>query len=127
MLASNNVQNVELDFIVEKFKPIIEELVYKNICYKRIKKNFRGFNYGEIIIDEHIVPLYPPIYRCYNFKKALRNQFQESEKFLVEEKMDGYNVRIINYAEEILCFTRGGFVWPYTTEKLENYPEIFKI
>ena len=114
--------------VLESFKcgndSIIEELTYKTIPYERIKKNFGGFNYGEILLVDKIIPQYPSIYRCYNFRKALQNHYHETEQFIVEEKMDGYNVRIVCHSGEILCFTRGGFVCPYTTEIIEKYPEI---
>lgn len=104
---------------------LIEELTYNGITYQRIKKNYKSFNYGEVVIDSNnIVPQYPSIYRCYNLKKALANHFQVNEKFIVEEKLDGYNVRIVNISNNIVAFTRGGFICPYTTEILENYPEI---
>ena len=35
----------------------------------------------------------------------------------VEEKMNGYNVRIAQINDEIIAFTRGGYVCPYTTKK----------
>lgn len=124
MLTPKEISITGLKSLIDNSKSVIEDLTYKNISYQRIKKNFRGFNYGEIILDYRIVPQYPPIYRCYNFKKALYNHFHESEKFLVEEKLDGYNVRIIYFADQILCFTRGGFVCPYTSEIIDNYPEI---
>ena len=124
MQPLNEVQFSELESIKYGNDSIIEELTYKTISYQRIKKNFRGFNYGEIILVDRIIPQYPSIYRCYNFKKALQNHYQETEQFLVEEKMDGYNVRIVSYSGEILCFTRGGFVCPYTTEISEKYPDI---
>ena len=115
------------DFCTLKFfnNNTIEELIFKQLSYQRIKKNFKGFNYGEVIIDfNRIIPQYPSIYRCYNFKKALSNHFLENESFIVEEKLDGYNVRIANYLGKILAFTRGGFVCPYTSELIEDYPSI---
>lgn len=125
MLPLKEVQSDGFEFYKFFNNSVIEELTFKQFTYQRIKKNFRGFNYGEVILDfEHIIPQYPSIYRCYNFKKALSNHFLETEKFIVEEKLDGFNVRIAINSNKIYAFTRGGFICPYTTEFLENYPEI---
>ena len=124
MLPLKEVQSEDFESF-KYFNPnVIEDLFYKNLPYQRIKKNFKGYNYGEVILDNKIIPQYPSIYRCYNFKKALGNHFLDNENFVVEEKLDGYNVRIARFMDQILAFTRGGFVCPYTTELLENYSEI---
>ncbi len=125
MLPLKDVQTGEFESFNLFNNSIIEELSFKQLSYQRIKKNFKGFNYGEVILDyNRIVPQYPSIYRCYNFKKALRNHFLENERFIVEEKLDGFNVRIAICSNEIVAFTRGGFICPYTSEVLEKYVEI---
>ena len=30
---------------------IVDELTFKNSSFQRMKKNFKGFNYGEVIFD----------------------------------------------------------------------------
>ena len=129
------VKEIQSEFMLdEKTLPytVVEDLSYHNFLYQRIKKNYNGFNYGEVIIDfNRIIPQYPSIYRCYNLKRALNNNFKPKEQFIVEEKLDGYNIRIANISYKnkegkIVAFTRGGFICPYTTELLENYTEIKK-
>jgi putative ATP-dependent DNA ligase len=38
----------------------------------------------------------------------------------VEEKMNGYNVRVALIRDEIVAITRGGFICPYTSEKAND-------
>ena len=127
MLPLKEAQNIDFETFLFSNSSIFEEISFKNLLFQRIKKNFKGFNYGEVVFSyNRIIPQYPSIYRCYNFKKALKNYYQEGESFLIEEKLDGYNVRIANYEGTILAFTRGGFICPYTTELLEEYKSIKK-
>jgi putative ATP-dependent DNA ligase len=125
MIPLKKVNNITLDDLKFINYTAVEFLTYKELSYIRIKKNFKGFNYGEVILDNNtILPQYPSIYRCYNLKKAIRNHFQENEYFIVEEKIDGYNIRIIKFNNEIFCFTRGGFICPFTNELINQYPQI---
>lgn len=58
---------------------------------------------------------------------TIKKHFIGLEKVAVEEKMNGYNVRIAIAKEEILAITRSGYICPYTTQKgkRETEPEIF--
>ncbi|MFN3396482.1 MAG: RNA ligase, partial [Thermodesulfovibrionales bacterium] len=38
----------------------------------------------------------------------------------VEEKMDGYNVRIARIKDWVIAFTRGGFICPFTTDRIPD-------
>ncbi len=49
---------------------------------------------------------------------GLREQF--SAPFWVEEKVDGYNVRIFKHGEAILALTRRGYICPFTTDRLPD-------
>jgi len=46
---------------------------------------------------------------------TLKNYF--IDKIVVEEKLDGYNVRIAKIDDEIVAITRGGRICPFTTKK----------
>jgi putative ATP-dependent DNA ligase len=41
--------------------------------------------------------------------------------FYVEEKVDGYNVRVAKVRDQVLAFTRGGYVCPFSTDRLEDF------
>lgn len=63
----------------------------------------------------HIIRGFPKIRRTLMLKGALESHFHK--EVAVEEKMNGYNVRIAFLDPDILAFTRGGYVCPYTTKK----------
>ncbi|WP_424715602.1 RNA ligase [Methanobacterium sp.] len=66
-----------------------------------------------------IIRGFPKIRRTLMLYPSLENHFKD--EVAVEEKMNGYNVRIALVNNKIIAFTRGGFICPYTTKKA---PEI---
>jgi putative ATP-dependent DNA ligase len=66
-----------------------------------------------------IIRGFPKIRRTLMLSPSLKMHF--GQQVAVEEKMNGYNVRIALVNNEITAFTRGGYVCPYTTKKA---PEI---
>ena len=69
-------------------------------------------NGGETI---HIIRGFPKIRRALLLQPALNKHF--SKEVAVEEKMNGYNVRIAQIDQQIIALTRGGYICPYTTRK----------
>lgn len=61
------------------------------------------------------VPGFPAIKRVYHLRKGLEKLFGNNQ-FWMEEKIDGYNVRIFKYNQSLYAATRGGFICPFTTE-----------
>lgn len=70
----------------------------------------------------HIIKGFPKIRRTLMISEALKNHF--NDEVAVEEKMNGYNVRIASLDGNIVAFTRGGYICPYTTKKA---PEILDL
>ncbi|MBP2029929.1 putative ATP-dependent DNA ligase [Methanohalophilus levihalophilus] len=60
---------------------------------------------------------FPKIRRAMLLEPAIRKQFINTKTLCVEEKMNGYNVRVILFQERLIALTRGGNVCPYSTEK----------
>lgn len=58
---------------------------------------------------------FPKIRRTLMLENTLKSHF--NDEIAVEEKMNGYNVRIAFLDPQIVAFTRGGYVCPYTTKK----------
>ncbi len=61
---------------------------------------------------------FPKITRAFYLEPLLKKHFGDS--VAVEEKMNGYNVRVALVEGKLLALTRGGFVCPYTTSKLRR-------
>ncbi|MDO9098155.1 MAG: RNA ligase [Candidatus Methanoperedens sp.] len=67
-----------------------------------------------------IVRGFPKISRTLMLYPTLFRHFSSLNKVAVEEKMNGYNVRIALIGDSIVALTRGGFICPYTTEKAND-------
>lgn len=88
-------------------------------------------NYSDANLE--IIRGFPKIRRCLLLEPALKKNFSSVDEVAVEEKMNGYNVRAAQINGDIIAFTRGGLVCPYTTEKVnelidptffEDYPNL---
>lgn len=93
----------------------------------RFDKAVAGIEAGTVVFDEdEIVFGYPKIRRAMMLDPALRRHF--SSGVLVEEKMNGHNVRVARVGESTVALTRGGFICPYSTEVAREQipPEIFR-
>ncbi len=95
---------------------------WKGIPYERFADDFHGVPRGTVCIGGRIVPGYPHIGRLLALKAGVRAHFQGP--FVAEEKIDGYNVRIVRCEGEVLPLTRGGFVCPFTADRLGDLADV---
>lgn len=77
-----------------------------------------GVERGTVIVEEvdAVVRGYPSIPRVLVLEAGILSFFEEGETIAVEEKLDGFNVRIAG-VDEPLAFTRSGYVCQYTTSR----------
>lgn len=80
-----------------------------------------GVERGTVIIEETgaVIRGYPSIPRILTLDTGIRSLFEEEETVVIEEKLDGFNVRIADVGEP-LAFTRSGYVCPYTTARARD-------
>ncbi|WP_292464905.1 RNA ligase [Methanolobus sp.] len=71
---------------------------------------------------------FPKIKRAIMLAPAIKSHFASIDTVVVEEKMNGYNVRVIEHKGELIAFTRSGHVCPYSSERANHLLEhdIFK-
>jgi putative ATP-dependent DNA ligase len=84
----------------------------------QFKKDVGNIEAGTVIyINENIEVIrgFPKIRRTLILFPTLKNYFKD--KVTIEEKMNGYNVRIASVDGKIVALTRRGYVCPYTTKK----------
>ncbi|TQD28472.1 RNA ligase [Methanolobus vulcani] len=87
---------------------------------------------GTVLIDHHgnfeLVRGFPKIKRAMLLESAVLNNFRDIPSVAVEEKMNGYNVRVIEFRGKLIAFTRSGHVCPYSTERVQNFlkPDFFR-
>ncbi len=65
-----------------------------------------------------VVRGFPKIRRAFYLKTALESHF--GERVAIEEKMNGYNVRCVRLGKKVIALTRGGYLCPFTTRKLQG-------
>lgn len=96
-----------------------EHLQYGSISYSRYTEHSPEHDRGTCVIHtagrDRIIKDYPHIARVYRMHEGIKRFFGD-DYFYAEEKLDGYNVRIIKHNNEIIALTRGGFICPFSTE-----------
>ncbi len=115
---------------METERQVVEERLFQGIRYYRVADDTPSHPRGTVIFPDavdqegHIRTVwgFPRIRRIYVLERGLRRFFKENP-FYLEEKLDGYNVRLVFINDRILALTRGGFVCPYTTEWAEMWAE----
>jgi len=87
----------------------------------RFDKEISHIEHGTVLYEKgssfEVIMGFPKIRRAMVLDPTLKKHFSGLEKVTVEEKMNGYNVRVAQVNGEILAITRSGYVCPYTTER----------
>ena len=101
-------------------KAAISSHRFRELAYRRYTKDTGQYSRGTILLpgeegEEKIIPGFPHVPRTYRLYPGVHRHFPGAE-FYVEEKIDGYNVRIASHRGQLLAFSKGGFVCPFTTE-----------
>ncbi|QLG48202.1 RNA ligase [Natrinema halophilum] len=80
-----------------------------------------GVERGTVIVEDAdvVVRGYPSIPRILVLDPGIPSFFEGGETVAIEEKLDGFNVRIADVGDP-LAFTRSGYVCPYTTAQARD-------
>jgi putative ATP-dependent DNA ligase len=98
-----------------------QEDIYAVLIRKKIGK----IESGTMIClgnEINIVRGFPKIRRTLMLSPSLEEHFPR--EVAIEEKMNGYNVRIAQINDKIVSFTRGGYICPYTTKKANQIMDL---
>jgi len=87
--------------------------------YLRFSDDFKEVPRGTAFFQETVIWGYPHIGRIFMLEKGVAEQFKDP--FWVEEKVDGYNVRIFRVGDEIIALSRGGYICPFTTDRVPDF------
>ena len=99
-------------------------LKYRDITYLTIRRDIGDHYEGTVILysnktgEYKVVEGYPHIPRVLLLGRAVPRHFIDN--VIVEEKMDGHNVRVVRFEGEIYAITRGGYICPYTTARMRR-------
>ncbi|SFK76593.1 putative ATP-dependent DNA ligase [Halogranum rubrum] len=102
------------DDVLEHF----ERATYGNRTYLHLTDTRHGIERGTVLFGETVVRGFPKISRTLVLDPGI-SQFFDGP-FVVEEKLNGYNVRIARLDGEVLAFTRSGYVCPFTTHTVSE-------
>lgn len=91
---------------------------FKDILLVRLAQDYKNYPRGTVFYEGGLIPGYPRIMRVLHLENGIKRYFKE--RFYIEEKVDGYNVRIIVINGNPLAFTRGGFICPFTTNRIQD-------
>ncbi|AUB57494.1 MULTISPECIES: RNA ligase [Methanobacterium] len=138
------VTDEEVSHLLDIPSPRLEDAYRKGIIKKyqkhdldaiQFRKGLGRMEAGTMVIkgeDMEVIRGFPKIRRTLMLHPALEKHFPR--EVAVEEKMNGYNVRIAQVNGRIVAFTRGGYICPYTSRKatqildldefFQNYPEM---
>lgn len=95
---------------------------YFGLEYIRFLDDLSGIPRGTVVVGGRTIYGYPRIGRVISLDTGIRGEFLNP--FHIEEKVDGYNVRIFFTDGEIFALTRGGFVCPFSTDRLTDLLDI---
>lgn len=74
--------------------------------------------------NPQVIRGYPKIKRALFLSSAIKRHFKNN--VAVEEKMNGYNVRVFSIDNKIVTLTRGGFICPYTASRIKKIESVVK-
>ncbi len=106
-------------------KGILSEGDYFDIHYYRISDDMGKYKRGTFISGDTVIFSYPSIMRIMRLREGLKTHFKASP-FYIEEKVDGYNVRITKIKDRVVAITRGGFICPFSTDRLSDFADFNK-
>jgi len=106
-----------LDDALDRGKAVDGE--FDGLRYTRLMDDIRQVPKGSVVLDDgRVIPGYPSIARIQALNPGLAKQFDGP--FWAEEKLDGFNVRIFRYQDGCYALSRGGFICPFATDRLED-------
>lgn len=91
---------------------------FDELAFVRLSQDYKVHSRGTIFYADGLISGYPRIMRILHLENGINRYFKN--KFYVEEKVDGYNVRIAVINGIPLAFTRGGFICPFTTDRIPD-------
>lgn len=103
---------------VETVLGAFDASVFEGRRYRHLTDARHGIERGTAIVEGVVIRGFPSIPRTLVLEPGIEEHFDGP--LTVEEKRNGYNVRITRIDGEILGFTRGGYICPYTTSKVRE-------
>jgi len=104
-------------------KEALQAFIFEGQEFIRLSQDFRKLPRGTVFHEGGLVQGYPHIMRILHLEKGI-SRYLRNSRFILEEKVDGYNVRIKMVKDKTLAFTRGGFICPFTTDRIPDLVDL---
>ncbi len=92
---------------------------FEGRIFYRLKKDAGEFLRGTVFWDGGFLKGFQRIKRVLVLEKGIERNI--TGPFYAEEKMDGYNVRLRRVGDTVYAFTRGGFICPFTMDRVNEF------
>ncbi len=114
-------QNASAEAILARAREagVVEEMEELGVRYVRWTDEHAGLGRGTLYLGGRIIPAFPHIPRITRVIPGIHHHFKGP--FWAEEKIDGYNVRLVWHEGRMLAFTRGGYLCPFSTDRAPDF------
>lgn len=102
--------------VLEAIKKGNAERLEEDIEYVRFRENFRKVMRGTVVTKGRVIWGYEHIQRVFTLEKGIARNM-DAEEVYIEEKIDGFNLRVAEVDGRIFAFSRGGYIDAFATEK----------
>jgi len=92
------------------------ERLKEDIEYVRFREASGKVTRGTVVTRDRIIWGYEHIPRVFTLEKGITRNIKSGEVY-IEEKIDGFNLRVAKVEGKILAFSRGGYIDAFATEK----------
>ncbi len=93
---------------------------YRGRAYHYLPDARHGVERGTVVVDDAVVRGFPSIPRTLVLDPGIADFFDGP--VAIEEKLNGYNVRIARADGDVYAFTRSGYICPFTTDLARELP-----
>lgn len=114
LAAALGVPPGDLEDVLEQFS----HDTFEGRSYRHLSDARHGIERGTAIVDDVVVRGFPSIPRTLVLEPGIPRHFDG--RLTVEEKRNGYNVRVARIDGDVLGFTRSGYLCPYTTSTVRT-------
>ncbi|HHT9129583.1 MAG TPA: RNA ligase [Candidatus Brocadiaceae bacterium] len=108
---------------IERHDVVREE--FDGICFYRVAKKIGTLGKGTIVTQEGIIFDFPHIARILHLENGISKTY--TKPFYIEEKVDGYNVRVARIQGRVLAFSRNAYICPFSTDRIVEFLDVKKI
>jgi len=120
IVSQFGIQEILWQESIDKHDVVCDE--YDGVVFYRVTKKIGVLEKGAIITEEGVVLDFPRIARILHLENGLHKIY--SHPFYVEEKVDGYNLRVVRIQGRVLAFSRGAYVCPFSTDRVADFIDV---